>query len=249
MTLDHISAFIDTITYKDLMLIPFLVVLETVLSIDNALVLALLVRNLPPKQQRKALTYGLVGAFVFRLASLLLLTWLVKLRWIKLLGGLYLIYLSLSHFLSKTKAETENTGKPKVYANFWRTVAVIELTDIAFAVDSIIAAVGITTKLWIVFTGGFIGVVVMRYAASLAVNLLDKFPRLESTAYQLVFLIGTKVILEVVEIFESLGLPKLNFHDHHSYEFWIFWVLMTIVLFRGFIRDVKTDPPSMDQSS
>jgi YkoY family integral membrane protein len=208
-----------------LFLILFLAFLEGILSIDNALVLALLARGLPQNQQRKALTYGLVGAVIFRLISLLLITSLIKWRWMKIIGALYLLFISLKYFLKKDKSHEE---KPPSRRNFWKVVLLIELTDIAFAVDSILAAVALTPKFWVVFVGGLLGVVMMRFAASVFISVLRRFPSFETTAYLLVFIIGVKLFIETLE------LPRVNFHSASNPAFWIFWGLMGLGILYGF---------------
>lgn len=213
------------VTSHDLFLILFLIFLEGILSIDNALVLALLARGLPEKQQRKALTYGLIGAVVFRLLSLTVITQLIKWRWVKILGGLYLIFVAAKYFVQKRK---NPEAPPPSSTNFWKVVAVIELTDIAFAVDSILAAVALTPKFWIIFTGGMLGVVLMRFAASVFISVLRRFPAFETTAYLLVLTIGTKLLLE------STRLEIFNFHDTSSPAFVLFWGTMFIFILLGF---------------
>ena len=201
------------------------------------MVLALLAGKLPPHQQKKALTYGLVGAIGFRLIALFFVTHLMRWVWVKFVGGGYLLYVALSHFLSKKPAEEESSAR-KISSNFWKAVVVIELTDIAFAVDSILAAVAISKKLWVVFTGGVIGLILMRFAASLFIKLLKKFPAFETSAYLLVFIIGAKLILD------GLHLPGVNFHSASSPATWIFWIAMAIAIGLGF-RKVKG--PTHDQ--
>lgn len=202
-----------------------LVFLEGILSIDNALVLALLARHLPKEQQKKALTYGLFGAVFFRLIALAFATYLMKWRWVKFVGGGYLLWISIQHlFFSK---QDENSPQAKK-AGFWKTVFIIELTDIAFAVDSILAAVALSNKFWVVFTGGFIGVILMRFAASVFLKILDRFPNFETAAYLLVLIIGSKLILE------GLKLPWIDFHSSAHPAFWIFWGLMLCGITYGF---------------
>ncbi|MCM2323536.1 MAG: hypothetical protein NDJ90_09775, partial [Oligoflexia bacterium] len=160
------------ITSQDIFLIGFLAFLEGILSIDNALVLALMAKHLPKDQQRKALTYGLAGAVIFRLLSLLIITQLMRWTWVKFVGGGYLIFIAVKHLAFGEKAgETTKKSAP----GFWKTVLLIELMDIAFAVDSILAAVALTQKFWIVFAGGFMGVIMMRFAASVFLKLLERF--------------------------------------------------------------------------
>lgn len=216
-------------TPQDLLLIPVLGLLEGLLSIDNALVLALQVRGLPEAQRRKALTYGLAGAVVFRLVALYLITSLMKWTWVKWVGGGYLVFIALKHLLSR-KEEDDPHALGKVTQNFWKTVVMVELTDIAFAMDSILAAVALTDKIWIIFVGGFIGIIMIRYAATAFTKLLDRFPGFEAAAYYLVALIGFKLILEAVHV------EGWDFESPSNPAFWVFWGLMAICLGAGFVR-------------
>lgn len=218
-------------TWSDAPAIGFLVFLEGVLSIDNALVLALIVNGLPQHQRKRALTYGIVGAIVFRIIAIMLATYLMEWRWVKFVGGGYLLYLALKYWWDKRKEQAEkNAGHAAKPAErgFWSTVLVVELTDIAFAVDSILTAVALTKKVSVVITGGVLGLLLMRYAASIFVKLLERYPRFESTAYMLVFLIGFKLIID------GLHLPNVDFHSMTNLYFWIFWGTMAGTLLFGF---------------
>ena len=224
-------------TTQDLAVIGFLTFLEGILSIDNALILALLAKPLPTQLQRKALTYGLVGAVVFRLIALSLTTYLMQWGWVKWVGGGYLVYVSAAHFLKK-KEEEDSPSKKQISASsqrwlFWKTVLVIELTDIAFAVDSILAAVALSNNFWVVFTGGFLGVILMRVAANAFITLLEKFPRMETTAYLLVLIIGIKLLVDAAHF------PGVDFHSSSSPAFWAFWLSMLAALSVGLIRPSK----------
>ena len=211
-------------TPQDLAVIGLLAFLEGILSIDNALVLALLAKPLPKNLQKKALTYGLIGAVGFRLVALGLTTYLMRWTWVKWVGGFYLLYVGLKHFwdnrAAARAAEEEGKDRPKKSVSFWKTVLIIELTDIAFAVDSILAAVALSKKFWVVFTGGFLGVVLMRFAANVFIVLIEKFPRMEVTAYLLVTLIGAKLVVDAAH------LPGVDFHSASSPAAWAFWSLM-----------------------
>lgn len=214
----------NMISLQDLGLIAFLVFLEGILSIDNALVLAMMARPLPLKQQRKALTYGLIGAVVFRLVALTVVTQLIAWTWVKFVGGGYLVVMAVRHFIQGESAPDVQAKK----RSFWMTVVMIELMDIAFAVDSILAAVALTPKFWIIFTGGFLGVVLMRVAANSFIGILNRFPGFETTAYLLVGTIGIKVILE------GLHLPGVDFHSSANPAPWVFWALMAGFIALGF---------------
>ena len=252
--------FGQTFSSHDLAIVLLLIVLEGTLSVDNALVLGLLAKRLPEDQRQKALTYGLIGAFAFRFAALALATFLLKWTLFKLVGGLYLLYVAIHHFIENRHGHDEphapQSGVAKAArGKFWPTVAVIELTDLAFAVDSIVAAIGVVgpppknlpadslhPKLWVVLLGGFIGVVLMRYAAVLFIKLLDRFPRFEVAAYLLVTLIGLKLVVDYAA--HLAHWDRVNFHSIHSPAFWVFWVLMIVFFCVGFLGKKPPPPPA-----
>jgi YkoY family integral membrane protein len=222
------------ISLDDVAAIGFLIFLEGILSIDNALVLALIVSTLPKEQQKKALMYGIVGAVFFRLIAIGMASYLMQWTWVKFVGGGYLIYLAAHYWwTSRKEKKAEQEGGQAKERNFWMTVLIVELTDIAFAIDSILTAVALTTKLWVVMTGGIIGLLMMRFAATMFIQLLDRFPRFEPTAYLLVWIIGTKLVID------GFHFEGVNFHDAKNPAFWIFWVSMGASLLFGFTKGAK----------
>jgi YkoY family integral membrane protein len=241
--------FGQTYSPTDLGVIAGLVFFEGLLSIDNALVLALLARRLPEEMRAKALTYGLAGAFVFRFIMIGSAAYLLRWRVVKLIGGGYLLWISVQHFFFKKpepRASIDDaTASAKPAPGFWTTVALIEVTDVAFAIDSILAAialvgsapaghVGLHPKLWVVVTGGMIGVMLMRVAAAMFIKLLERFPRFETSAYLLVLTIGLKLLIDwAVNTKEQPD--RANFHNPSSPLFWGLWTLMVICIGIGFL--------------
>jgi len=215
-----------------LLIVAVLVVLEGLLSADNALVLALLVRHLPKTQRTKALKYGIIGAFAFRLIAVLLATHLIYFWPFRFLGGLYLCHITWRHFRDK---RLNRVGAAQAAGRgFWPTVVVVELTDIAFSIDSILAAVGLSTDLWVVYTGGVLGIIAMRFVAGGFLRLLDRFPSLESSAYYLVGWIGFNMVAEtyLMDAYDIV-VPR-----------WLFWLVMLVLFGLGFIkREVKPETP------
>jgi YkoY family integral membrane protein len=215
--------------------IGVLVLLEGLLSADNALVLAVMVRHLPKDQQRRVLFYGIWGAVGFRVLALSLSSVLLKFWICKVLGGGYLLYLALAHFLRhKDHAPGPNqvpTSKSGQWLrSFWGTVTSITLADIAFSVDSILAAVamaegfpdrfGDNWKFIIVLAGGVLGIITMRFVVRYFLVLLERFPGLEEGAYYLVAWIGLKLLIS--------GLYHANVLGFHIPE-WLFWVVMLLI--------------------
>jgi YkoY family integral membrane protein len=237
--------FGQTYSPPDLGVIALLVLLEGVLSIDNALVLALLAKPLPKEMRARALTYGLVGAFLFRFVAIGLANYLLQWRIVKLIGGGYLLWIAVQYFITSRKKDPSKPAVPPKIHGFWTTVALIEVTDIAFAIDSILAAIALVgsapegtvgphPKLWVVITGGMLGVMLMRIAATVFISLLERFPRFETSAYLLVMVIGLKLLIEWGANTDAH--PHLaNFHQPSSPLFWAFWSLMAICVAFGFL--------------
>jgi len=193
----NLGAFLSVVTNSvTWAIIGSLVVLEGLLSADNALVLAIMVRHLPVKQQRKALFYGIFGAYLFRFIAIGLGTYLIKIWWIKLVGALYLLWLAFQFFFRK-KDEGEDdgdAGKESPSMGFWRTVLAVEMMDIAFSMDSVLAAFGVSDQVWVLFLGGVLGVAMMRGVAQIFLTLICRYPELETTAYVLIAIIGFKMM-------------------------------------------------------
>ncbi len=256
--LGDVTIFGQLVQWSDLVVIGLLIILEGLLSIDNALVLGLLAKRLPKQYRARALSYGLIGAFVFRVLAIATASFLLQWTFVKLIGGGYLMYIAIKHLMFDSGEDEERytldkEGSPHLVdsktgddldlerenieleqrlpigaslvrdgnidqntaltaegpscstgnfsmVTFWKTVLIIELTDIAFAVDSILAAMALAgsrqNKLWVVVAGGLLGVILMRFAAALFIRLLDRFPRFEISAYLLVAVIGLKLVTD-----------------------------------------------------
>ena len=216
---------------QNLAIIGILIFLEGLLSIDNALVLAIIARGVDPKLQKKVLTYGLVGAIFFRMLAIGAANTLIQYQWVKFLGGAYLLWLAAKYFFINSE---EETGSKVKHRSFWMTVLLVELTDIAFAMDSILAAVALTHQYSLIVVGGLIGTFIMRFAAMACIKLLKKYPRLETSAYLLITVIGSKVVLE------GFQLNGVDFHSPSNPWFWIQWVSMAFFVVLGFVKRKNT---------
>jgi YkoY family integral membrane protein len=184
----------------DLLTIGLLVALEALLSADNAMVLAVLVLGLPKKDRHKALRYGILGAFAFRSAATLLAKFLIALAWVKLVGSGYLLYLAGRHFFGSEGAETRRTPRQALpwlgMTAFWATVVKVELTDIVFAIDSILVAVAMSPKLWVILSGGILGIVMMRLVIGRLLSLIERYPPLVDGAFVIIAWVAVKLLVE-----------------------------------------------------
>lgn len=233
----------QTFEPRDLLLIVMLVVLEGLLSLDNALVLGMLARRLPQQSQTKALTYGLIGSLFLRLIAIGAAAWLLKWRITEEIGGIYLVYVAIKHFIRTGKPRRRVLAEP-ARVEFWTVVASIELTDIAFAADSILASIALVgpipphspspihPKLWLILLGGMMGVVLMRVAAVAFIRVLKSFPRFETSAYLLVATVGLKLLADG---WYNSGEIRMDFQSPASPAFWVFWSVMLVWIAVGFL--------------
>ncbi|HEY2419881.1 MAG TPA: TerC family protein [Neobacillus sp.] len=223
-----------------------LVVLEGVLAADNALVLAIMVKDLHEEERKKALFYGLAGAFILRFGSLFAISYLVDVWQVQAIGAIYLLFMAGNHLFRKFvkgKAEIKENKPGRRVGGFWTTVLKVEVADIAFAVDSILAAVAMAVvlpdtplpkiggldggKFLVIFAGGMIGLIIMRFAANQFVKLLERRPGLEIAAFMIVGWVGVKLAVY------TLSHPALSIIDEgfsHSAEWKVSFYLVLVAI-------------------
>ncbi len=172
-----------------------IMILEIVLSIDNAAVLAAMVKELPKNQQKKALTYGIAGAYLFRGFALVFASLLVQLVWLKVVGGLYLIYLAYKALFGHSEGGVNGMNvKIGWLSPLWSTIVAIEIMDLVFSIDNVFAAVAFTSNIWLICGGVFVGILAMRFATTKFVKILEKNPILEKVAYWVIGVLGLKLL-------------------------------------------------------
>ena len=197
---------------NSIILIGNLILIESLLSVDNAAVLATLVMDLPQNLRDKALKYGIIGAYVFRGLAMIFASFLISFWWLKPVGGLYLLYLVYGWYKGKQTETTEDDYIDKkenwIYratigtlGSFWATVALVELMDMAFSIDNVFAAVAFTSNIIIICIGVFIGILAMRFIAQWFVRLMEKYRFLENCAFIVIGLLGIKLILSTYSHF------------------------------------------------
>lgn len=197
---------------NSLIIILNLVLIESLLSVDNAAVIATMVLDLPPEKRKLALRYGIIGAYVFRGICLVFAAWLIKIWWLKPLGGMYLIYLAVDYFRRKaTPKKDDDLLNKKVswyykmtiglVGPFWATIIAVEVVDLAFSLDNVFAAVAFTDNIYLICTGVFIGILAMRFVAQWFVKLLERYPFLETSAFLVIGVLGLKLSFSFVSHF------------------------------------------------
>lgn len=206
---DYIQDIINN-PLPSLAIVGNLVIIESLLSVDNAAVLATMVMDLKDEEREKALRYGILGAYFFRGLAMVFASFLIQFQWLKIAGGLYLLYLVYDWWKGKQTQTEEDDLIDKesnwLYkatvgslGNFWATVALVELMDMAFSIDNVFAAVAFTPNIILICIGVFIGILAMRFVAQAFVKLMEKYSFLETAAFVVIGILGIKLSLSVVD--------------------------------------------------
>ena len=192
-------------------LLPVIISLELVLSADNAVALASITKNLNSIDlQKKALNIGIFIALLLRILIILAAQFFLNFWPVKLIGGVYLISLAISKFISINQSKSiENDKDTNSKTSILKVILLLSVTDLAFSIDSITAAVAISDQFLLVITGAIIGVLALRFTSGLFIKWLDIYINLEKAGYVAVGIIGIKLIIQL--IFYKLIIPEYLF--------------------------------------
>lgn len=203
-----------------------LIIIEGLLSVDNAMAIAAMASKLPKHQQKLALKLGIIGAYGFRALALLFVAWIANNPWVKIFGALYLIYLMCEHFVQEEEEVDGETGAKVVVAKgLVATILSIELMDLSLSVDNVVAAVALDKRLWVVCTGVFIGILALRFLAGYCITLIEKFPILNHTAFLLVGFVGVILVVELI-----LEFTGIHFHIDAVQKFFGIMVIVAATI-------------------
>lgn len=175
-----------------------LIIIEGLLSVDNALAIAAMARHLPEQQQKLALRWGIIGAYGFRGLCMAFAAWIIENPWLKIGGAAYLVYLMCKHFVDAQEEEENGGGGELAGKGLVATIISIEIMDLSLSVDNVVAAVAMSPKLWVVCAGVFIGILALRFVAGACIKLIEKFPILEETAFLLIGYVGFILVYELL---------------------------------------------------
>ncbi|MEN1968071.1 TerC family protein [Lentibacillus sp. N15] len=245
----------ETIWFEYGWTLLILIGLEGILSADNALVLAVIAKHLPENQKQRAINYGIIGAFIFRFAALFVISFLVNVWQVQAIGAIYLIYLSVKNVLGHYFGSA-NEKQPSFGNGFWSTVGKIGIADLAFAIDSILAAVALAIalpdtplpqfggmdggKFIIVIIAAIAGLILIKFAASWFVTLLDKRPGLETIAYLIVGWVGVKLAV-ITLAHPGVRLLPEDFPHSSEWKFTFWGTLLAIAILGWLLSGRKVD--------
>lgn len=225
---DQVLEISPQVGFDAILVILILIALEAVLSADNAIALAALVRGLErPELQRRALNLGLIAAFGMRMALIFTATWVIKFWQFELLGAGYLLWLAVDYFRSDDSEDDSHHG-PR-FESLWQAIPMIAVTDLAFSLDSVTTAIALSDNRWLVIAGGVIGIITLRFMAELFIRWLEVYPRLQDAGYVTVALVGLRLLVKVFN--DSLVPPE-----------WIMVVAIATIFVWGFSKRAPDAP-------
>jgi YkoY family integral membrane protein len=176
-----------------------LIVLEAILSADNAVALAAIAQGLKDNQlKRRALNIGLVFAYVLRILLIFTASWVIKYWQFELLGAAYLLWLVFNYFTSDDENKSGEEHHHLGFTSLWQVIPIIAVTDLAFSLDSVTTAIAVSTDTWLVVVGGTVGVITLRFLAELFIRWLDEYTNLEDAGFITVGFVGIRLLLKVI---------------------------------------------------
>lgn len=224
---------------------------ESILSFDNVAVIALLVnKNLPLQDRQKALRYGIVGAFIFRGLCLFFVSWIMNNPSVgaifKIVGGLYLFRLGYKGLTPAADSTEEGEVgwadrllKKLGIGIFWSTVIVVEMVDIVFSLDNLVAVVSLSDKFWVVVVGVCLGIVTMRFVAGVFLKLMQKYPSLERSAFIVILILGIKLFVSGVADYAPFMAGIKHAMETHLFDFLFSGIMMLIFFLPIIIKKKK----------
>lgn len=143
------------------------------LSGDNAVVIALAARSLPPAQQRTAITWGSAGAIVLRIVLTLVAAKLLLLPWLKIIGALLLVYIGVSLLLP----ENDDEGEAKEYGSLWAAIRTILVADLVMSLDNVVAVAAAAHGNTVLLVLGLaISIPLVIFGSTLLLKVIERLP-------------------------------------------------------------------------
>ena len=196
--LENIVNYFTNAGVEVYLILLILIVLEAVLSADNAIALASIAKSVEdPKSQQQALNIGLIGAYILRIILIVGATYVIEYWQFELLGALYLLWLVFNYFVLQEEEEKDGEKRSLGFKSLWQVIPTIAITDLAFSLDSVTSAVAITEDTWLIIAGGTIGIIILRFLAGLFIRWLQEYTYLEDAGFITVGFVGLRLLLKV----------------------------------------------------
>tara|TARA_Y100000389_G_scaffold67683_1_gene64090 strand:+ start:7501 stop:8211 length:711 start_codon:yes stop_codon:yes gene_type:complete len=196
--------------FETLLVLVTLTLLEIILGIDNIIFISISVQKLPAKLRKKARYFGILLALILRCAMLFALGWIMSLtkpafslfeidfsykNLILFFGGLFLIHTSFAEIMLDLKNTKKKEVKFQIKSTLSGAITQIMMIDLVFSVDSIITAIGVTDKIWIIIIAIIISMIAMLFLSGKISHFIDKYPTLKILALAFILMIGVMLVL------------------------------------------------------
>jgi YjbE family integral membrane protein len=205
-----------------------IIVIDLVLAGDNAIVIALAARNLPPQLQKKAIIWGTVGAIVVRSAMTMIVVWLLKIPGLLLAGGALLIWIAV-RLLSSSDGEEDSHGPAAT--TFWGAMKTIVIADAVMGLDNVLAVAGAAHGSYLlVVLGLLISVPIVIWGSTLILKWVERFPAVVYLGAGVLAWTAAKMML-------SEPLLRSNFDYNGAFSALVYFAVIGGVLWMGFVRN------------
>ncbi|MBI3902563.1 MAG: TerC family protein [Nitrosomonadales bacterium] len=152
-----------------------IIVIDILLSGDNAVVIALACRNLPPAQRRKGVLIGMGGAIVLRIVLTFFAVGLLSVPYLRVVGAMLLLWIGVKLILPEDDEHGED--KIKADANLWGAVKTIIIADSVMSLDNVLGVAGAAHgNAWLLVFGLVVSIPLIAWSSQLVLKLIDRFP-------------------------------------------------------------------------
>ncbi len=204
-----------------------IIVIDIVLAGDNAIVIALAARALPPALQRRAIVWGAVGAIGVRSLMTIVVVWLLKIPGLLLVGGAMLLWIAY-RLLLPGEAAAESHGP--VATSFWGAMRTIVVADAVMGLDNVLAVAGAAHGSYLLVVAGLlISVPIVIWGSSIVLRVVDRFPGVVYLGAGVLAWTAVKMIRHEPVLGPALGAAPLAGA--------LLWLAIPAVLWAGFVAN------------
>lgn len=176
--------------------------INIILSGDNAVVIALAARSLPPHQQKQAILWGSGAAVVFRIVLTVVAVKLLALPWLQIVGGLLLLWIGVQLL----GGEEDGEGEHKETSGLAAAVRTILIADVVMSLDNVIAvAAAAKGSTLLLIIGLAISIPLVIFGSTLMIKLMERFPVIVTLGAALIGWVGGETIVSDVALKETLA--------------------------------------------
>jgi len=189
-----------------------IIIIDLLLSGDNAVVIALACRNLPEAQRRKGIMYGVSGAIGLRVVLTFFAVGLLSLPYLKLVGALLLLWIGIKLILPEEGVHGENSIKAE--AHLWGAIKTIIVADFVMSLDNVLGVAAVAKdNVWLLVFGLLVSIPMIAWSSQLVLKLIDRYPLIIYAGGALLGYVAGEMVLG-----ETLVKPLA---EAHHYLHWL----------------------------